>query len=56
MQPWAVTGWSTGSGCTVGNPILVSHCVTRTEVASRVTESGDVTRATRTTAPAVGRW
>ena len=44
-QPWLVTGWSTGSGSTLGKPISVSHRVTRTEVASRVTESGDVTRA-----------
>ena len=32
-QPSPVTGWSTGSGSTVGNPISLSHRVTCTEVA-----------------------
>ena len=54
-QPSLVTGWSTGSGSTLGKPISGQPPRDRTEVASRVTESGDVTGAIRATASAAGR-
>ncbi len=53
---WLSTGWSTGKGVTAGNLDASSQRVTCTDVARRVTDSGEVTKAIRATAFAAGRW